>query len=120
MRKLREFRILCGLGLALFALPGLRAQSTNHATLAVHIADLTSDERDAVAQALEASGEARMVFACVPAGVMVFAPKAGRSTHTLRSQSLAALHARMPQQRIQETTLSLADAEAACDEARNR
>ncbi|MBK8499595.1 MAG: hypothetical protein IPL52_12470 [Flavobacteriales bacterium] len=120
MRTTPSFRILCGFGLSLFALPGLHAQSTISTTVAVHIADLTSEERDAVAQALEASGEARMVFACVPAGVMVFAPKPDRPTHTLRSQSLAALHARMPQQRIQETALSLADAEAACDEARNR
>lgn len=120
MRTPPAFRIFLALGLAFFALPGLHAQSTASTTLAVHVADLTSEERDAVAQALEASGEARMVFACVPAGVMVFAPKADRSTHTLRSQSLAALNARMPQQRIHETTLSLADAEAACDEARNR
>lgn len=120
MRTYTSFRIFLGLGLALFTLPGLRAQSTTPATIAVRVADLTSEERDAVAHALQASGEARMVFACVPAGVMVFAPKAGRPTHTLRSQSLAALHARMPQQRIQETTMSLVDAEAACDEARNR
>lgn len=88
--------------------------------MTVRIVDLTSEERDAVSRSLEASGEARMVFACVPAGVMVFAPKAGRPSHTLRSQSLAALHARMPEQRIQQTSMSLAEAETACDEARNR
>ncbi len=117
MRTPLPFRYLFGFGL-LCAPFALCAQSPS--TYSVRVAGLTSDERDAVVRQLAVTGEARVVFACVPAGIMVLAPTSPTHNTTARSQALAAIGTRVPAQRITEVQLSLADAEAACAKERRR
>lgn len=122
MRNASSFRSLAGLLFVLGMNGGLLAQSapTESPTYAVRVAGLTSEERDAVARDLASTGHARMVFACVPAGVMVFGPAPDRNPGAARTHALNVLGTRTQRQRITEVTLSLADAETACSEARDR
>lgn len=120
MRSTFFIRLLAA-SLPVLGLQGaVHAQATGPSAYAARVAGLTSDERDAVVRELAHTGQARMVFACVPAGVMLFEPMPNRSRDAARMSAIAILEARAQRQRIAEVTMSLADAEAACAEARNR
>lgn len=120
MRSTSFFRLLAALLLVLGLQKAGRSQATEPSTYAVRVADLTNEERDAVVHELALSGQARMAFACVPAGVMVFEPTPHKTHTAARLSATTALEARTHRERITEVPMSLADAEAACAEARNR
>ena len=122
MRNPNSFHYLLGLALVLGTSCGLQAQSTPTAssTYAVRIAGLTSEERDAVVRELAITDQTRIVFACVPAGVLVFGPAPTKSREVARAHASAAIATHVQAQRVTEAPISLADAEAACAEARNR
>lgn len=120
MRSTSFFRLLAAL-LLMFSMQQVgHAQDTGPSTYAVRVAGLTSEERDAVVRELALSGQARMAFTCVPAGVMVFEPTPNKTHDAARLSATTVLEARTHRQRITEVSMSLADAEAACEEARNR
>ncbi|HRH38528.1 MAG TPA: hypothetical protein PK760_09290, partial [Flavobacteriales bacterium] len=52
----------------------LRAQAAAQAGqhFAVHVEGLTNEDRDAVQKQLHGRQDLKLVFACVPAGIMVF------------------------------------------------
>lgn len=115
-----HFGSLLGLVLAIGASNGARAQSEPLAnTYALRVADLTSEERDAIALDLSTDGNVRMVFACVPAGIMVFSPEQNAG-QPLRVRAMATVSSRTQAQRITEMPMDLHQAEAACANARNR
>ena len=115
------FNRLLAASLLVFGLQQVgHAQTTEPSLYAVRVAGLTSEERDAVVHELAQTGEARMAFACVPAGVMVFEPTPNRNRDAVVLSVVNVLEARTHRERILEIPLSLADAEAACAEARNR
>ena len=120
MRSTSFFRLLA----AMLLMSGLQqvghAQATGPSTYAVRVAGLTSEERDAVVRELALTDQARMAFACVPAGVMVFEPTPNRNRDAVVLSVVNVLEARTHRERILEIPLSLADAEAACAEARSR
>ncbi len=98
----------------------VHAQASSPATYAVRVAALTSAERDAVVRDLTDNGSARLVFACVPAGVLVFEAAPQRTREAARASASSALQARTRPDRITELAMSLSEAEVACAEARNR
>lgn len=120
MRSTSFFRLLA----AMLLMSGLQqvghAQATGPSTYAVRVAGLTSEERDAVVRELALTDQARMAFACVPAGVMVFEPTPNKTSNAARLSATTVIEARTNRERITEVPMSLADAEAACAEARNR
>ena len=116
---LRSFGLLAFI--ALLGLAKIHAQSAEQPVIGLHVNDLTSGERDAIARDLADQGEMRVSFACVPAGILVLEPT-GRSTYTTQRHD-AVLHTvrlRIPAARISEEPLTMTDAEARCAEARDR
>lgn len=88
--------------------------------VAFHITDLTSEERDALARALGQRGDARLAFACVPAGILIIeSTEEGRSADSLRLRALPGLLAHVQPSRIQEEHLTLAHAESLCADSRS-
>lgn len=89
--------------------------------IALHVSNLTSDERDALNHDLNDRGDLRIVFACVPAGILILEPVNGeRRADQVRTLAAAALNARIPTQRRSEATMSLEEAESRCSTVRNR
>ncbi len=83
--------------------------------VAYSIAGITEQERDAIAQELASTGEGRVAYACVPAGILVLelaADQRDRAETTLRRHIGA--RTSLVDVRSQE------DLEAACMNERNR
>ncbi len=94
--------------------------SDNGPKVAFRITDLTNEERDALARALVQRGDARLAFACVPAGILIIeATEAGRTSDSLRLRALPGLLAHVQPSRIQEEHLTLANAESLCADSRS-
>lgn len=89
--------------------------------IGLRINSLTSAERDALTANARQAGELEVVFACVPAGVIVFngTGPAG-SREALRTKVLALATPVIPAPRITEAALTLPAAEAACRAAREQ
>lgn len=103
--------------LAFFATNQLRAQ----APVGIRISALTSAERDALVQSTHAAGEMNVVYACVPAGIIVFATNTGSgSRETLRTKAMAALAPVISAARIQPADITQQAAETACENARGQ
>ena len=102
------------------------AQSTAHppvdgARIALRIADLTPAERDALSREFADNGHARIVFACVPAGLIILeATDETRSTESLRLHAMPDLLRRVSPTRITEDHLTLQGAEDLCAVERDR
>lgn len=80
---------------------------------------LTSTERDSLAQHLQVTTDLELVYACVPAGVLVFgANTPGTSRAALRSLALGIMAPVIAANRIGPVELDLQAAEAACETAR--
>lgn len=123
MKNTPLFRTAITLALAiLLGTAGLQAQSASPETgrFAVRVSGLTSATRDAVARDLMAQGQARVVFACVPAGILVFESLNGSDHQHMRQAALPMLQQRAANATITEIPMSLREAEAECTEARNR
>lgn len=121
---IRTLRILL-LTICIAAAVGARAQSAGATSavprIALRVADLTEEERDAFSRDLHEQGDARIVFACVPAGVLVLeGTESGRSVDNLRLHALPGLLRNVAADRITEDQLTLRNAEDLCAEARNR
>ncbi|MCC6541371.1 MAG: hypothetical protein IT225_04045 [Flavobacteriales bacterium] len=88
--------------------------------ITLHLAGLTSEVRDAMARELAINGEAHIAFACVPAGVIVIEGSSRMNGQQLEQRSRSILTDRSV--RIQRTDLrgSIAQAEAACAQVRDR
>jgi hypothetical protein len=115
---LRTLAILCLL--TAFAVNKAMAQDAVNTTITLRIDGFTSEERDAVNEQLTKRGDARIAFACVPAGIMVIeSTQAGRNADSLRLKALPGLLARLAPDRIAEDKMSLQQAEQLCDTARN-
>ena len=90
-------------------------------SMGLRITALTSAERDSLAASARASGDLRMIYACVPAGLVVFATQGGTvSRQALRDQVASTLAAIIAPQRIEPEEITLHAAEAACEIARGQ
>lgn len=97
-----------------------RAQQAPATSLTLRIDDLSNDERDALNQQLMQRGDARIAFACVPAGIVVLqATDASRSMDSLRLRALPGLLTSVAPGRIHEEPVSINEAELICENARN-
>jgi len=92
------------------------AQQTTIGTseIVIHVKNLQSAERDALRQELTA-GAIELVYACVPAGIMVFrSADSGSSNEALRTHVLSMVADRTSVSRVRELPLNLAQAEERC------
>lgn len=87
--------------------------------LTVHIDGLTTQDRDAIQQRLGDRSDLKLVFACVPAGIMVFTAEAGVQKSIIRQRAIPELSTRIDASRITEMQQSIAESESACAQARN-
>lgn len=120
MKMIQRHRILV---MALVALLGgsmdLFAQSGH--TMTVHVKNLTPETRDDITRQLEHTKEARILFACVPAGILVFeSTNSAATANTLRDRAMPMLRHRSRSADITELNLSIAEAEEQCAQARLR
>ncbi len=110
-------------GLALIGLIsiGALARLSAQAPVGLHIASFTTTERDSLMREVPKTGTLKVVFACVPAGVIVFGsdgPSASREA--LRVQAVQALGTWVAEDRITDGTITLHGAEQACETARDQ
>lgn len=88
-------------------------------TLGVRISALTAAERDAIASPTQGQSHLKVVYACVPAGVIVFADNQASSSREAAQSRLAPLLSQvLAAPRIAAWNLSLRAAEAACENTR--
>lgn len=96
-----------------------RAAEHPDVNYAVRIAGLTAQDRDQVQQELSHRTDLRLVYACVPAGILVFAGQQGTPKSVARQRALPVLNARIGASRITDLEQGIAEAEAACAQIRN-
>ena len=95
------------------------AQGPAPSSITLQIKDLSTEERDALVRQLEKGGEARVAFACVPAGILVLEATAqGRTVDSLRLRAMPGLLASVSPARITEEHIALNEAEQRCSNAR--
>lgn len=116
--KLHMPRVPFAVFLLTFLLCGdLKAQET----IGIRVSALTSAERDSLNKRLPATGPLKLIYACVPAGILVFrAAQAGTLREALRSQAVNALAPVIAGNRLGPADLDLQAAEAACQTARDQ
>lgn len=101
----------------LLACNGLMAQET----IGLRIDALTSAERDSLVASSDHAGELHVVYACVPAGILVFSSDTPTgSSEALRTKALIAMAPVIATSRIGTVELTLHDAESACETARGQ
>lgn len=111
-------RMLVACSALLLAVMGI-AQGPANSSITLKIKDLSSEERDALVRQLEKGGEARVAFACVPAGILVLeATTQGRTVDSLRLRAMPGLLASVAPARITEEHIALNEAEQRCSNAR--
>ncbi|MEO8589021.1 MAG: hypothetical protein ABI432_06620 [Flavobacteriales bacterium] len=123
MKNAPLFRYAAMLSLAmLLGTSGVHAQSrsTDAARFTVHVSELTAATRDAVARDLTAGGNTRLVFSCVPAGLLVFESLNPASREQVRERALPLLQQRSGAALITEIPIGLREAEAECAQTRDR
>lgn len=106
--------------LALGAVASAQERADLREMVAFRVDGLTSATRDALTRDLERSEDLRVVFACVPAGIIILAGRNGQAKAQVEERSLAALNTRSGRAQAQRIDQSLAQAEATCEQARNR
>lgn len=115
--------LLRALGLVLVLLCIKSQAQTNSLTrerLTIYVEGLSSETRDDLARELKRTGDAHIAFACVPAGIVVLEARQGFSRAELESRTNTILSSRVNTARTRRTDLTIAQAEAACEQARNR
>jgi hypothetical protein len=85
----------------------------------LHVEGLTSQDRDELRTVLNGRDDLRLVFACVPAGVLVFEPGPGETKQHALERIRPLLDAKALRSRSHELHGGMAEAEAACVNARN-
>jgi len=88
--------------------------------ISLHVDGLTSETRDDLARELKRSGDARIVFACVPAGIIVLEARPGLTRTELETRSNQLLSNRSATSHARRVEHTIVQAEAACEQARNR
>ena len=118
---LRPDRALLLLVLVL-AMGSLKAQQRIPADelIVYHIEGLTSATRDGLVRELSTSTELKIVYACVPAGILAFGARDAQGRTDLETKSRALLASRSSAMRVTRTDHGLPEAEAACSQARNQ
>jgi len=115
--------LLRALGFVL-VLIGTRSQAQDHhidpSRITYQVEGLTSATRDEIVRELKRTGDMHLVFACVPAGIIVVEARSGATPTELEARSAAMLRSRSSATRIRRTEQTLAQAEAACEQVRNR
>lgn len=108
--------------LLLLPMAGLRAQQRTAPPekVVMHVEGLTSATRDALVRDLGSAHDVELVYACVPAGLLVFASRTSQNRSDLETRCRAALLARSVTATARTLDQSQADAEAACTQFRNR
>ena len=96
------------------------AQAQQPERLTLQLEGLTSDHRDAMARDLATSGEARIAFACVPAGIIVLEGAGGTSRSRLEERGRELVTGQSLVLRRSEPQGSIAQAEVACAQVRDR
>ena len=103
--------------LCIAALARLSAQ----APVGLHITALTTTERDSLMRELPRTSQLKVVFACVPAGVIVIGTDGPNiSREALRTLAVQALEPLVAKDRITEGAITLHAAEQACETARDQ
>lgn len=115
---LRSFWL--ALVLALGAACQAQQQATSREVVTLQIEGLTSATRDAITRDLGTTDDVQVVFACVPAGIIVLGSRSGQSKAQVEERSRRVLSSRSTNLRARTVDQSLAQAEAACEQARNR
>ncbi len=101
----------------LLACNGLMAQET----IGLHVDALTSAERDSLVARSHQAGDLHVVYACVPAGILVLASNGQTgSREALRTKALATMAPVIAVGRVGPAELTLHDAESACETARGQ
>lgn len=113
-------RMLALMAFALSLTPSAKAQNatTAQAPLVLHVAGLTSSKRDLIKLELDAQGDHRLSYACVPAGILILVPMSGRSVVELRGQIDSIIQRHVPQGRWTELTMTQQQAEDRCAQVR--
>lgn len=89
--------------------------------LGLRVDALTSAERDSLVARSHQPGELQVVYACVPAGILVFAADSPvGSREALRTKALAAMASVIAIGRVGSAELTLHEAESACETARGQ
>jgi hypothetical protein len=88
------------------------------APVILHVEGLTASKRDLVKQEMEAQGDLRMSYACVPAGILILEPVPGRSVGDLRTQVAPIIRRHVPAGRSTELTITIQQAEDRCAQVR--
>lgn len=96
------------------------AQAQQPERLVLQLEGLTSEHRDAMTRTLSTAGEARIVFACVPAGIVVLEGMDGTSRTRLEQRGRELATERSLVLRRIEQAATIAQAEAACAQVRDR
>ncbi|HRF78818.1 MAG TPA: hypothetical protein PL070_01895 [Flavobacteriales bacterium] len=94
--------------------------TTTPERVTMRVEGLTSETRDALTRELAQTGEATVAFACVPAGILVLEARHGQSRSQLEDRSRSLIIARSAHANVSKVEQTLAQAEAACAQARNR
>ncbi|MBL7951335.1 MAG: hypothetical protein JNM62_06405 [Flavobacteriales bacterium] len=115
---LRSFWTMLVLAIGATCIAQQRTPSREVMTL--HVEGLTSATRDAITSDLHQAGDLRVVFACVPAGVIVLEARNGQNKAQIEERTRILLSQRAAHLRARTMDQSLAQAEAACEQARNR
>lgn len=114
----RSFWLALALGLG--AACQAQQRTTSHEVVTLHVEGLTSATRDAITRDLGQADDVRVVFACVPAGIIVLEARNGQTKAQVEERSRTLLTSRSTSLRPRTVDQTLAQAEAACEQARNR
>lgn len=107
--------------LTLGSILAFHGQAHAQQQIGLRITSLTSAERDSTARILEASHTLRLIYACVPAGVLVFATDARDATSaTVREQAEDILLPVIGDGRVASAPITMEAAEQACQNVRGQ
>jgi hypothetical protein len=121
MKQITGFGYVVAIATFLLASTSGTAQGHAPATAyALRVEGLTSEDRDALKLQLKNQSDLQLIYACVPAGVLVFESGPGTPPETSRLRANALVRSRTAATRITELPEGLAGAEAACAQTRNR
>ncbi|MDQ3099987.1 MAG: hypothetical protein M3R08_01255 [Bacteroidota bacterium] len=105
--------VFCG---SLFA----QAPAVQRSEIVVTVEGLTSEVRDGVKRDLKSNGDLELIYACVPAGILVFQARQGVTPERSRADLKPLLEHRIARNKISVATMDRNTAEERCAEARNR
>lgn len=121
MKHFKGFAAIMAVWAVLLLAPAAQAQSPGTDGLyAVRIEGMKAADRDALQGQLRQRADLHLVYACVPAGILVFAAQGAADREATKERATPLLRSRMAGARITELEHGLAEAEAACAQLRDR